>query len=147
MSFYINQDKILGDVSIFNDSLNIKLNHSHKKDVPSSLKVKIDLPDIKSFAVAFFGDHLKNEDFTVSLVANVETSFRENFKDVNFNGFIKQMKLFHENFNVNYLSPSPQFIIERDVVKKWNLELDNPDLSIKSKGRGQFGRDVLLSNH
>jgi translocation and assembly module TamB len=146
MSFYLNQDKVSGDISIFNDSLNINVNHSHKKDIPSSLRVNVDLPDVKSFAVAFFGDHLKNEDFTGSLVAIVETSFRENFKDVNFNGFIKQMKLFHESFNVNYLSPSPQFIIERDVVKKWNLELDNPDLSIKSKGRGQFGRDVLLSN-
>jgi translocation and assembly module TamB len=140
-------NSIKGDFSIFKDNIITSFKYSKLKSIPSELKTSINLQDIKPFSVAVFGDHLKGEDFNGSIIAIINTTFREDFNDVNFNGFIKKLSLSHEQFNVNYLASEPQFLIENDVVKKWNLQIDSPDLNIKSKGRGKFGQEVLLSNY
>ncbi len=138
---------ISGDISIFKDNVVAGFNYSHNKLIPSRLKLGINIGEIKSFAMAIFGEHLKTEDFKGELFGELDVSSRDLFNEVNLKGFVKKLNLNHDQFNVNYQSSTPQFLIENNIVNRWNFQIESPDLKVQSKGRGQFGHDVLISNH
>ena len=138
---------ISGDISIFKDSVTADFNYSYNKSIPSRLKLGINIGEIKSFAMAIFGEHLKTEEFKGEFFGDLDVSSRGNFNEFNLKGFVKKINLNHDQFNVNYQSDTPQFFIENNVVNRWNFQIDSPDLKVQSKGRGQFGHDVLISNH
>lgn len=137
---------IAGKSSLLGSIIKTNFDYSLNNSRSSGVELLINAPNLKPFATAFFGQHLETEDFSGSLKFNLNTQFKGDFDEVNLKGNLESLVFNHESFNVNYKSNQPQFLIEDNAIKRWNLVMNEPDLSIQTKGRGRFGGDVMLSN-
>ncbi len=135
---------VSGSVLIFGDILSSDFNIFHKKDELSKISLRLNAPKIKPFASAILGQHIETEDFTGSLKLSVDSSFRSDLKSFSFLGNLEDLTFNHENFHVNYKSTSPQFIIEENHIKKWNLLIQEQDLYLQSKGKGGLSEGYSL---
>jgi hypothetical protein len=116
------------------------------KNGNSKINFLVDSPNIKPFATAFLGQHLESENFTGSLKLNLQTHFKGFLENLFLNACLENVTFKHQNFNVNYFSDNPQFLIEDGLIKRWNLRIQDKDFYIQTKGSGHFGRNVILSN-
>ena len=110
----------------------------------SSVKLIADIPTIKPFASALLGQHLDNEEFSGEMGFNLDTTFRWGLQDMNLKANLSSLTFKYENFNINYRSNDPQFIIVNDKVQNWNLLIKESDFYVKTKGDGVFGKKVNL---
>lgn len=142
----ISPNFISGKTSLLGKIVKSDFDYSFVRSRTSRINVDVEAPELKPFATAFLGEHLEAEEFSGSLKFHLDTQFRGSFEDVNLKANLESLVFKHENFNVNYKSSQPQFLIEDNFIKKWNLSISDPDLFVQTKGRGRFGQEVDLVN-
>jgi translocation and assembly module TamB len=135
---------IKGDVNLLGQVITSSFDFAPKHDRKSWLNLKINSPTVKPFLVALLGQQLESKDFTGSMGFSLDTTFRGAFEEVDLKATLQNMKFRHENFNVNYSSSQPQFVIDQNQIKRWNLSIQEPDVFVSTKGRGEFGKEVFL---
>ena len=137
---------IRGKASVLGSILKSDFDYSFKKSRSSKINFSLDAPDIKPFAVAFLGQHLDSEVFSGALKFKLESQFRGSFEEVNLKAILESLSFKHENFNVDYKSRFPQFLIDNNKIKNWNLAISESDLFVQTSGTGKFGEQVDLVN-
>src|SRR5690606_10654845 len=50
----------------------------------------------------------------------------------------------HPSFNVNYYANQPQLLVKKSAIQKWDLNVNEKDLLIKTSGKGNFGEKVTI---
>lgn len=133
-----------GELNLLGSIIKSNFNYSMLKTAPSNVDLMVHAPTIKPFFTAILGQHLEGEDFTGSLKFKVNSKFRGYFDQVNLLGTLENLTFKHEEFKVNFNSSEPQFVIDNNEIKKWNLSIHEPDLFVQSKGSGKFGDQVSL---
>jgi len=142
----ISPQYITGKASLLGSIVKTEFDYSHVKSRPSKIKLDIDAPDLKPFVTAFLGEHLESEEFTGSLKFHIDSKFRGVFEEVDVNANLEKLIFRHENLKVHYVSTQPQFLIQDNIIKKWNLSISESDLFVQTKGSGEFGGNVSLVN-
>lgn len=112
---------------------------------PTQLSLKASVPEIKPILTALFGEHIESENISGGLQADLDASFKDYLQSVDLKGQLRKVSFNHPEFNFQYASNEPDFIIEDNVIKKWDLNVRNTDLTIVSKGSGVFGEKVDLN--
>lgn len=135
-----------GKVSLLGTIINSDFDYSFNKNRTSMINLDINAPAIKPLTTVFFGQHLESENFSGNIKFHLNTQFRGNFEQVNLMANLESLVFKHESYNVTYKSLLPQFLIENNVIKRWNLSISEPDLFVLTKGNGSFGGEVFLSN-
>ncbi len=145
-NFDITPTFMKGKASLLGRIIETDFDYSFNHSRPSRIDFNVSAPELKPFATAFLGQHLETENFSGALSFKGSTQFKGNFKDVDLKVLLQKLAIKHESFSVNYSSSEPQFLIENDIIKRWNLSISEPDLFIKASGRGRIGDEVLLKN-
>ena len=137
-------DHIAGDVDllgrIITADFDLSLTDSHK----SKVNLKLINSDIKPMAVGVFGEHLEAEDITGRVHMELNSSFNRGFNNLDLTGSVKQLVFNHPEFNVNYQSKNPEFVVKNSEIDAWNLNIKESDLFLVTKGEGTFGERVSL---
>ena len=139
-------ESLSGSFNLLGDILDSNFIIYRRKDELSKLKIRLNAPNLKPFASAILGQHVEAEDFTGSLKFSIDSSFRGDLKSLSFLGNLEDLTFNHDSFKVNYKSTSPQFIIEGNQIKKWNLSIQEQDLFLQTKGRGSLSEGYSLIN-
>jgi translocation and assembly module TamB len=137
---------VSGKVSLLGTILSSDFDYSFNHNRTSRIALDVNAPSLKPFATALFGQHLESENFTGNIKFHLNTSFRGSFEQVDLQANLETLVFKHEHYNVNYKSLQPQFLIENNMIKRWNLSISEPDLFVLTKGNGSFGNEVFLSN-
>lgn len=111
----------------------------------SDINLKVSLPDAKPILVALLGQHLENENIRGRVFFDLDTSFSGWFNNMNLSAQMKDFTFIHPEFNFQYASSSPDFVIKNNVIEKWDMEIRQPDMNFTSRGKGIFGKSVDLS--
>lgn len=137
---------VAGKVYILGSIVKSEFDYSLNKSKQSMLRMDIEALDLKPLATAFLGQHLESEEFNGSLKFKLDSHFQGSFQQVSLKANLESLVFQNESFNVNYKSTQPQFLIENNYIKKWNLSISEPDLYVRTKGNGRFGEEVDLIN-
>lgn len=138
-------DRIIGEANLLGKIVDTDFNLALKKGIASKLSLKVTADDLKPFLVALVGQHLEAENFTGRLDLEGNTTFQDGFNDLYLTGNLKELSFNHPDFNVNYISSGPQFIVRDSIIQTWNLLIKQPNLYVMTKGEGEFGKNVSLS--
>lgn len=144
ISMDIYSDHIEGDIKLFGDIVKSDFDLAMVDNRKSKLNLKLLNSDIKPLAVGIFGEHLESEDITGRVNLEVASSFDKGFNNLNLTGTLKQLVFNHPDFNVNYQSKRPEFVVRNSEIEAWNLNIRESDLFLVTKGEGTFGRNVSL---
>ena len=144
ISMNIMHDRISGKANVLGNIILSDFNMALKKGMASDLKVKVDAKDLKPFMVALFGSHIESEDFNGRLSFEGSTTFKDGFNHLDLTASLKEMVFSHPQFNVNYSSKRPDFVVRDSVIQSWNLNIKENDLFVATKGEGVFGKKVSL---
>lgn len=140
----IRNDRIGGKVNFLGKMITSDFNISLKKGIASDLRFKFISDNIKPFFIAMFGQHLEAEDFFGKIHFEGSTKFQDGFNDLDLTGTLRNLAFSHPEFNVNYSSKKPDFLVKDSVIQNWNLNIKESDLYVVTKGEGVFGKKVSL---
>ncbi len=135
-----------GDLNLLGNTFQSSFDYSTDPTKRSKIDLNIDVQELKPLAVAILGQHVEGEKFSGKLKFSAKSNLRHGFSDVNLRASIDQVKLNHEEFKLDYESKEPELVITDSVIKKWNLNIQQPDLFVATKGRGTFGKEISLVN-
>jgi translocation and assembly module TamB len=135
-----------GVINLLGSTITSNFDYSIDPATKSHIELNLDVQNLKPVAVAILGQHIEGEKFDGKLKFSTKSSFRHGFSDVNLRASIDQAKLNHEGFKLDYESNEPELIIADSVIKKWSLNIQQPDIFVATKGRGTFGKEVSLIN-
>jgi translocation and assembly module TamB len=139
-------DRISGKAKVLGKIITSDFNLGLKHGVASNIKLKVEATNLKPLFVALFGQHFENEDFNGRILFEGETSFQNEFKNLNLTASFKELIFSHPEFSINYSSTKPEFIVKNSHIQKWDLNIRESDLFIVTKGEGDFGRNVSLTH-
>ncbi len=134
-----------GKLNFLGDILHSDFNLAMNRKGDSNINLKVNLPDAKPILVALLGQHLENENIRGRVFFDLSTSFSGKFNNMNLSAQMKEFTLQHPEFNFQYTSTSPDFIIRNNVIEKWDMAIRQPDMNFTAKGKGTFGKSVDLS--
>jgi len=139
--------KILGDMSVFGEQVNINFTHFLKKIKKSRLDVKVNIPNI---AVLFsilspkiFSE--ENPSGKIKLSTFLETGSKKS--DLNFLVTFNDLLLKSEKFNFSFSSQEPSIKITNGHVDYWKFFVQNENLAISSLATGDLGANFKSINH
>lgn len=136
--------RIIGKTNILGEIIKADFNIALQQGMASQLKYRINAPDLKPFLVAAFGQHLEAENFSGALEIESETKFQDGFNHLDLTATVKKLRFTHPEFNVDYTSNRPEFVVRDSLIQRWNLSIKQPDLYIVTSGEGVFGKRVSL---
>jgi translocation and assembly module TamB len=136
--------RYIGDVHLFGNLFVTDFDYSTNPDLRSSIKVDFKVDNFKPLAVALFGQHLEAESFQGKLKFKGHSIFNHGFTNFNLSASVDEASFNHESFKVEYVSEAPEFLIENNKIKRWNLNIRQPDLFLVTNGDGIFGKEVSL---
>ncbi len=140
----IRPKKIQGRLNLLGNIIQSNFDLAFKPASASNFTLKLMAKDLKPFLVATLGQHLQRENISGSLIFETEASFQDDFKEIFFSGFLKELNFNHPEFNVNYSSERPQLSVRHSVVNSWNLRINQSDLQLTTSGEGTLGKSVSL---
>lgn len=140
----IHPKRYSGSLSFLGNILKSDFNFSRNFQGPTSFSLKAEVPEVKPILTALFGEHIEAEDIRGDLSADVDVRFQDYLKDVDLKGELGRVSFQHPDFSFFYASSGPDFVIENDRIKRWDLNIQGPDLTVVSRGTGSFGRKVDL---
>lgn len=144
--FVVTPNSFAGEANLLGKIIQTDFDYSFNRKRSSRIKADIDSPNLKPFATALVGQHLESENFTGNLKLSFDTQFKGNFEEVNLKANLERLNFKHDDYKVSYQSTSPQFLIEDNTIKRWNLSISEPDLFVQTKGYGTFGNNVMIMN-
>ncbi len=136
--------QIAGKVNILGQIINSEFDYSLNKKHNSDIKLSINAPEIKPFLVAIVGQHLDYENIYGSLKFDLQTSFKDGFENLFLEAKLGEFVFRNESFTVDYKSSEPQFKIDNSKIRKWDLNIQQNDLYVTSRGEGTFGSNVSM---
>jgi hypothetical protein len=139
-------DRVAGSIDLIGSIVQTEFDFSLSNKEKSFLKLDVDMPDIKPFVVAMIGQHLEHEDFKGKLGFILNMSFNQGFHNLDLTSTLKEVYFSHDNFKVDYRSSKPQFLIKDSKIIDWDLNFNEPDIKVVTKGSGSFGVDVSIVN-
>lgn len=140
----IMKERIQGKMNILGEVIKSSFNISLIEGLASDIHLKFKAPDLKPILVAFFGQHIYGENFTGSIDFEGSTKFDDGFLHLDLTGILKELNFNHPEFNVNYSSTKPQFVVKDSSIKSWNLNIQSTPLFLQTSGEGEFGNRVSL---
>lgn len=146
ISLDIKPDRVAGRMNLLGTTLLSDFNLALTRGVASEMKVILQSDNIKPLLVAVFGQHLESEEFSGRINFQSETSFKDGFNHLNLKSTLKELTFNHNDFNVNYSTDTPNFLVRDSVIQNWDLNIKDPDFTVKTKGKGVFGKDVSWYN-
>jgi len=144
ISMKINPARVSGMMMLLGGMIESEFDLALKQGVASELYWKFTTDNIKPFLSAFLGQHLISEDFTGETDFEIRTNFKDGFSDLDLTGHLKKLTFNHPNFNVNYYAKQPQLLVKKSAIQKWDLNINEKDLLIKTSGKGVFGEKVTI---
>lgn len=136
--------RFAGDVNLFGNLFSTEFDYSTNPDRRSFIKADFKVDNFKPLAVALFGQHLQAESFEGKLKFKGNSNFYHGFHDFNLAASVDEASFNHASFKVDYSSRAPEFLIENNKIKRWNLNIKQPDLFLVTSGNGTFGEGVSL---
>lgn len=136
--------RISGKMILLGETIASNFNLALKPGLASDLLIRVRTGIIKPFLVALFGQHLEAEEFSGKIAFDLNTKFQDGFNQLDMTGHLKQLVFNHSSFNVNYSSQSPQLMVKNSIIQKWNMDINQPDFKVVTKGEGVFGKKVNL---
>lgn len=112
----------------------------------SALDLKVNLPQIKPILVALLGEHIEGENLTGTMLMDLKSDFHGEFTNMNLVGHLREFTFTHPDFNFSHNSTEPQFMIKDNKIRRWALNVNQPDVFIKTSAEGSFGKKVSLVN-
>lgn len=140
----IHPKRYTGELFFLGTILQSEFDFSRNFKGPTRLSLKASVPELKPILTALFGEHIESETVSGGLEAELSTSFTDYLQAVDLRGQLKKVTFTHPDFNFQYASEGPDFIIENNQIEKWDLNIRSPDLTVVSKGSGAFGKKVDL---
>lgn len=140
----IHPKRYTGDLSFLGTILQSSFNVSRNFKGPTDFSLKASVPEIKPILTALFGEHIEAEEIAGDLEAEMAVNFTDYLQKVDLRGQLKKLSFLHPDFKFSYGSSEPDFVIENDQIRKWNLNAQSPDLTVVSKGTGVFGKKIEL---
>jgi translocation and assembly module TamB len=135
---------IAGDIRLLGNVAKADFDYAPKHDRKSKLSLEVNAPSVKPYLVALLGQQLQSKEFTGNFSFSLDSSFKGKFEEVDLKATLRSLGFKHENFQVSYSSNQPQFIIDENTIRRWNLNIQEPDLYFVTKGTGVFGREISL---
>jgi translocation and assembly module TamB len=133
------------DLSYFGESATLKgkINfdepQNSKKNL-SSLKGKLDVPDLKLILVSILGEHIANTSFKGSINTTIDSKFNyNNLQELDLDATILNLKLSKDNARVENLQPG-YFKITKGKIDKWKFDTQGERGLISSQGSGNFSK-------
>jgi translocation and assembly module TamB len=139
-------NRIAGFLNIFGNNIKTKFDLGLVPGSYSDLTLVIKTGKIKPLLVATIGQHLEMENFTGVFDFNGTVRFKNDFSDIDLSAILSELSFVHSDFNINYISNKQQFLIEKGIIKNWNLNINNTDFTIKTSGNGSIGKDFRLDH-
>lgn len=139
-------ERVKGDLNFLGTRIKSIFDLSMNLVGRSELDLKVNLPEIKPIMVAMLGEHVVGEDITGRMFAELKTEFNGQFKNMNLTAHLKELSFAHPDFRFNHNADVPQFIIKDNNIRKWSLQVEQPDVYIKTHAEGSFGKKVSLVN-
>lgn len=140
----IKPQQIAGTFNLLGKIITSEFDYSLNRKNNSEIKFALNAPEIKPFLVAVGGQHLDYENIAGSLKLDLHTSFKDGFENLFLEANLGELIFKNESFSVDYKSNTPQFKIENSKIKKWDLNIQQTDLFLTSKGEGTFGSHVSM---
>lgn len=137
-------ERIGGAANLFGNIIETDFNIYSGPDKRSRFFLKFSADDIKPFVVAVFGQHLDGEEFKGRTVFEINSSFQSGLRNLDLVGSLKELSFNHGDFNVNYVSSKPEFVVRNSEIESWNLNIKDSDLFLGTSGEGVFGKNVSL---
>jgi translocation and assembly module TamB len=110
----------------------------------SDLELKFNTLNIKPFLIAMLGKHLENENFSGSATFEAKSSFDYGFENVDLEATLNNLSFNHPEFNINYKSSKPEFLVKGSKISRWALAIKQPDFFVETRGEGTFGNRVSM---
>jgi hypothetical protein len=142
----ITPNRLVGSGNLLGKIFSTTFDYSLNGKRLSEFDLDIDIPNIKPLGVALIGQHLSNEDFSGKFSFGLRTSFRQQLKDLNLSGHLRELALQYSDININYFSTEPSLVIVDNDIKKWELNVRQPDLYFTSTGSGKVGKSSTISH-
>jgi translocation and assembly module TamB len=144
LSLTILPKRIKGKANLLGSMLTSTFNIALKRGLASELQFKLFSENLKPILTGLFGQHLENEDFTAKTDLEFQSTFEDEFKNLDLVSELKRFEFYHPDFSVNYHSAEPQFVVKNSEIQSWNLAIKENDLFVSTKGSGTFGKSVSL---
>lgn len=136
--------RVSGSMMLMGGIIESEFDLALKQGMASELYWKFSTENIKPFLSAFMGQHLVSEEFTGGTDIELRTKFKDGFSDLDLTGHVKKIVFNHPGFNVNYYANQPQLLVKKSKIEKWDLNINEKDLLIKTSGKGIFGEKVNI---
>lgn len=140
----IRPERISGKTNLLGSTITSDFNLALRAALASDVKFKLQSASLKPLMVAFFGQHLENEDFDGRVFFEGSTTFQNGFNNLDLTGSLRELIFSHSDFSINYSSTKPDFIVKDSVIQRWNLNIYEKDLRVSTQGEGVFGKRVKL---
>jgi hypothetical protein len=142
----IRPQRYTGELKAFGKNITSTFDVSTKKGRRSDLKLKVNFPDIRPLTIALLGQHLEDANFTGSFKFDLKSDFVDDFKRLNLTATLKDLTFRHPDFNVSYVSKTPEFVIAESRIKRWLLDIKENDVFLHTRGSGNIQGQYSLVN-
>lgn len=149
ISIEINNEDYVFDANFFGDEIKFAGNLFTDKNKTSKLDLAINTKDIPLYLsiLKFVDKSTLNMNGEVKLYSKLDFP-GTSFKDSNFNLKLDKFVFKKESVDIsyNYNKEVPQFIIDKGVVKNWDLEIEGRKFYLISKGSGNLAKNYEINN-
>ncbi len=140
----IQPKRLAGKVNLLGGIATSQFSLALQKGIASDFQFRLRTPELKPLLVAFLGQHLEREPFTGRIDVEGATTFKDGFRNLDLTASLKNLEFSHPEFNVSYASQRPEFVVRDSVIQRWALSIAQPDLTLQTRGEGEFGKRVAL---
>lgn len=140
----IEPKRISGDANFLGDIVNTHFSLGLVKSSNSNFDFRMKADNAKPFLVAILGKHLENENFSAKFDFETHSKFNYGLVNLDLEASVNELIFNHPEFNVNYKSTRPEFLVRDSKISKWGLSIKQPDLFVETKGDGIFGERVSI---
>lgn len=141
---FLQPKRIKGRANFLGNILKSDFNFGLARGSHSDLDLQFKVDNLKPFLVAIFGNHLENESFSGNFNFVASASFDYGFTNFDLEATLNNLLFSHPEFNINYKSTRPEFLVKESKILRWSLFLKQPDIFIETRGDGTFGKRVSM---
>lgn len=144
LSLIIGPKRISGDVNLLGDIFSSRFDFFRDSNSESKFKFQLKTDELKPILGILAGPHLELENISGRVNIVGDANFQEGLKNLDLTLALKNLSIVHEDFKINYISETPEFIVKDGRIDRWGLELNQPDLKLVTRGEGIFGKQVSI---
>lgn len=135
---------ISGSVNIFGRSLVSNFRYAYSPLENSFVNLSIDVDDIKPIWIALLGFHIDSENLSGKFKFDGSSTFTSDLHQFDLVANFKEISFNHPEFNFNYSSDTPEYVIKNNKITHWHFDVKTPDVKLINSGAGEFGKKVNI---